>query len=105
MKRDHFYHDLSCILQKELYTGNYKTFGTLMNAAIAMEGLQCDIRLSRSASGGSLDLLVTHRLRRCMLSRGCPTTPQVDGRLGSLSRLARHCLISTVHLLSRCNNL
>jgi hypothetical protein len=41
-KRDHFYHDLSCILQKELYTGNYQTFGTLMNATIAMEGLQRD---------------------------------------------------------------
>jgi hypothetical protein len=41
-KRDHFYHGLSCILQKELYTGNYQTFGTLMNAAIVMEGLQRD---------------------------------------------------------------
>jgi hypothetical protein len=41
-KRDHFYHGLSCILQKELYTRNYQTFGTLMNAAIAMEGLQHD---------------------------------------------------------------
>jgi hypothetical protein len=41
-KRDRFYHGLSCILQKELYTRNYQTFGTLMNAAIAMEGLQRD---------------------------------------------------------------
>ena len=41
-KRDRFYHGLSCILQKELYTGGYQTFGALMNAAIAMEGLQCD---------------------------------------------------------------
>jgi hypothetical protein len=41
-KRDHFYRDLSCILQKELYTRNYQTFGTLMNVAIAMEGLQRD---------------------------------------------------------------
>jgi hypothetical protein len=41
-KRDHFYHGLSCILQKELYTGNYQTFGTLMNDAIGMEGLQHD---------------------------------------------------------------
>jgi hypothetical protein len=41
-KRDHFYRGLSCILQKELYTGNYQTFGTLMNAVIAMEGLQRD---------------------------------------------------------------
>jgi hypothetical protein len=41
-KRDRFYRGLSCILQKELYTGNYQTFGILMNAAIAMEGLQRD---------------------------------------------------------------
>jgi hypothetical protein len=40
------------------------------------------LRLSGSASGGSLDLLVTHRRRRCRLSRGCPTTPQVDSCLG-----------------------
>ncbi|XP_066320604.1 uncharacterized protein [Miscanthus floridulus] len=38
-KRDYFYRVLSCILQKELYTGGYQTFGALMNAAIAMEGL------------------------------------------------------------------
>jgi hypothetical protein len=57
-KRDHFYRDLSCILRKELYTGNYETFGTLMNAAIAMEGLQRDTQaewkrkqgISRSSS-------------------------------------------------------
>jgi hypothetical protein len=41
-KRDRFYRGLSCVLQKELYTGNYQTFGTLMNAAIAIEGLQRD---------------------------------------------------------------
>ena len=41
-KRDHFYHGLSCILQKELYTRGYQTFGALMNATIAMEGLQRD---------------------------------------------------------------
>ena len=41
-KRDHFYHGLSCILQKELYTRGYQTFGALMNAAITMEGLQHD---------------------------------------------------------------
>jgi hypothetical protein len=41
-KRDHFYRGLSCMLQNELYTRNYQTFGTLMNAAIAMEGLQHD---------------------------------------------------------------
>ena len=41
-KRDRFYRRLSCSLQKELYTGNYQTFGAMMNAAIAMEGLQRD---------------------------------------------------------------
>ena len=41
-KRDYFYHGLSCILQKELYTRGYQTFGVMMNAAIAMEGLQHD---------------------------------------------------------------
>ena len=41
-KRDHFYHGLSYSLQKELYTGNYQTFGAMMNVAIAMEGLQRD---------------------------------------------------------------
>ena len=41
-KWDCFYRGLSCILQKELYTGGYQTFATLMNAAIAMEGLQRD---------------------------------------------------------------
>ena len=38
-RRDHFYRGLSCILQKELYTRGYQTFGALMNAAIAVEGL------------------------------------------------------------------
>jgi hypothetical protein len=41
-KRDRFYCGLSCILQKELYTGGYQNLGALMNDAIAMEGLQCD---------------------------------------------------------------
>ena len=41
-KRDRFYRGLSCILQHELYTGGYQTFGALMNATIAMEGLQRD---------------------------------------------------------------
>jgi len=41
-KRDRFYRGLSCILQKELYTRNYQTFGAMMTAAIAMEGLQRD---------------------------------------------------------------
>ena len=38
-KRDHFYRGLSCSLLKELYTGNYQTFGPMMNAVIAMDGL------------------------------------------------------------------
>ena len=33
---------LSCILQEKLYTGGYQTFDALMNATIAMEGLQRD---------------------------------------------------------------
>ena len=41
-KMDHFNRGLSCILQEKLYTGGYQTFGALMNAAIAMEGLQRD---------------------------------------------------------------
>ena len=41
-KRDRFYHGLSCILQNELYTGNYQTLGAMMNVVVAMEGLQRD---------------------------------------------------------------
>ena len=41
-KKDHFYHSLSYILQEKLYIGNCQTFGAMMNAAIAMEGLQRD---------------------------------------------------------------
>jgi hypothetical protein len=56
-KRDRLYCSLSCILQKELYTGNYQTFGTMMNAAIAMEGLQRDTQAEwkrkRRISGSS----------------------------------------------------
>jgi hypothetical protein len=44
-KRDRFYRGLSCILQKELYIGNYQTFGILMNDVIAMEGFQCDTQV------------------------------------------------------------
>jgi len=43
-KRDRFYRGLSCSLQKVLYTGNYQTFGAMMNIAIAMEGLQWDFQ-------------------------------------------------------------
>jgi hypothetical protein len=63
------------------------------------------LRLSGSTSGGSLDLLVTRRLRRCRLSRGCPTTPLVDSCLGSLSRHVRHRPPSTEHLLNKCSSL
>ena len=56
-KRDRFYRGLSCSLQKELYTGNYKTFGAMMNAVIAMKGLQCDSqaewKLKRVITGSS----------------------------------------------------
>ena len=38
-KMDHLNHGLSCVLQSKLYTGGYQTFGALMNAAIAIEGL------------------------------------------------------------------
>jgi len=41
-KRDRFNRGLSCILQEKLHTGGYQNFGALMNAAIAMEGLQRD---------------------------------------------------------------
>ena len=36
---DHFNHGLPCILQEKLYTEGSQTFGALMNAAIALEGL------------------------------------------------------------------
>ena len=39
---DRFNRGLPCISQEKLYTGGYQTFGALMNAAIAMEGLQHD---------------------------------------------------------------
>ena len=56
-KRDRFYSGLSCSLQKELYIGNYQTFGAMMNAAIAMEGLQRDSQAEwkhkRVATGSS----------------------------------------------------
>ena len=38
-KRDRFNRGLSCILHEKLYIGGCQTFGALMNAAIAMEGL------------------------------------------------------------------
>ena len=41
-KREHFFRCLSYILKEKLYTVNYQTFETLMNAAITMEGLQRD---------------------------------------------------------------
>jgi len=41
-KIDRFYRGLSCSLQEKLYTENYQTFGAMMNAAIAMEGLLQD---------------------------------------------------------------
>ncbi|XP_066323147.1 uncharacterized protein [Miscanthus floridulus] len=61
-KMECFNHGLCCILQEKLHIGGYRTFGTLMNAAIAMEGVQRDspllwryfsmtLRLSGSARG------------------------------------------------------
>ena len=41
-KKDRFFRGLSYILQEKLYTANYQTFEAMMNAAIAMEGLQRD---------------------------------------------------------------
>ena len=38
-KIDCFNRGLSCILQEKQYIGGYQTFGALMNAAVAMEGL------------------------------------------------------------------
>ena len=39
-KKESFFHGLAPFLQEKLYTGNYQTFGALMNAVIAMEGFQ-----------------------------------------------------------------
>ena len=58
-KRDHFYCVLSCSLQKELYTGNYQTFRAMMNAAIAMEGLQRDSKAEWKCKRVALGPLVT----------------------------------------------
>ena len=40
--KDRLFRGLSYILQEKLYTVNYQTFEAMMNAAIAMEGLQRD---------------------------------------------------------------
>ena len=56
-KKDRFFRGLSYILQEKLYTVNYQTFGALMNAIIAMEGLQRDSQAKwkkkRVAAGSS----------------------------------------------------
>ena len=56
-KKDRFFRGLSYILQEKLYTMNYQTFRALMNAAIAMEGLQRDSQAEwkrkRVATGSS----------------------------------------------------
>ena len=102
-KRDHFYRGLSCSLQKELYIGNYQTFGAMMNAAVAMEGLQRDSQAEwkrkRVATGSSSHL----RLRRYRLSGGCPISLRVGICFNSLSRPIRHLPPSIMHLLHRCN--
>jgi hypothetical protein len=60
---------------QELYTRNYQTFGTLMNLAIAMEGLQHDTQVEWKHKRGIFGSSSYRRLKRCRLSRGCPTTP------------------------------
>ena len=62
------------------------------------------LRSRGSTSGWLLGLLVTPRLRRYRLSGGCPISLWVGNRSVSVSRLTRHLPLSTVHLLSRCNN-
>ena len=62
------------------------------------------LRLSGSANGWLLGLLVTPRLRRYRLSGGCPIGLRVGIHSDSLSRPTRHLPPSTVHLLSRCNS-
>ena len=64
-----------------------------------------DELLRKYAISGGSATLVTHRLRRCRLSGGCPITLWVDNRLARLSRLTKHLPLSTVHLLSRCSSL
>ena len=58
-KMDRFNRGISCILQEKLYTGGYQTFGAWMNAAIAIEGLQCDSqtewKCKRVITGSSSD--------------------------------------------------
>jgi len=82
-KMDRFNHGLSCILQEKLYTGGYQTFGALMNAAIAMEGLQYDSQAEWKRKSGALrrgrwiiqvkpDILLNqHGVRLCLIKR-CP---------------------------------
>jgi hypothetical protein len=103
-KRYHYYCDLSYILQKELYTRNYQTFSTLMNAAIAMEGLQCDTQAEwKRKRGISRSSSHPQALKMQVVKRMSYHSPG-GSRLGSLSRLARHYRLSTVHLLSRCSS-
>ena len=56
-KKDRFFRDLSSIFQEKLYMVNYQTFGTLMNAAIAMESFQresqAEWKRKRVATGSS----------------------------------------------------
>ena len=61
------------------------------------------LRLSGSASGWLLGLLVTPRHRKYRLSGGCPINLWAGIHFDSLSRLFRHLPLSIVHLLSRYN--
>ena len=102
-KRDRFCRSLSYSLQKELYTGNYQTFGAMMNAAIAMEGLRVTLRQNGSTIRWLLGLLATPRHKKYILLGGCPINLWVGIHFDNLSRLFRHLPLSIVDLLSRCN--
>ena len=56
-KRECFFRGLTPLLQEKLYTGNYQTFGALMNVAVAMEGFQrasqADWKRKRGDAGSS----------------------------------------------------
>ena len=102
-KREHFFHGLAPLLQEKLYTGNYHTFGALMNAAIAMESFQrasqADWKRKRGDTGSSSQ--PTHR--RFRLFGGGPINHPAGLRSCSLSRHRRLPPLSTVHLRNRCS--
>jgi len=102
-KKDRFFHGLSYILQEKLYTANYQTFGAMMNAAIAMEGLQQDSQVEWKCKQVATGSSSHPRRRKYRLSGGCPINLPASIRFDSLDRLFRHLPLSIVHLLSKCN--